>query len=61
MTEQDIHARSGVGSTERLERSVGFADAPLDRQDDRNDELDESPVPDPEERDGDAEDDPSAD
>jgi class 3 adenylate cyclase len=31
------------------------------REDDRNDELDESPVPDPEETDGDAEDDPEAD
>jgi len=31
------------------------------RDDDRNDELDESPVPDPEETDGDAEDDPEAD
>jgi hypothetical protein len=30
------------------------------RRDDRNDELDESPVPDPEEQ-GDAEDDPEAD
>jgi hypothetical protein len=30
------------------------------REDDRNDELDESPVPDPEEN-GDAEDDPEAD
>jgi hypothetical protein len=31
------------------------------REDDRNDELDESPVPDPEESDGDAEDVPTAD
>jgi hypothetical protein len=32
------------------------------REDDRNDELDESPVPDPEQKpDGDAEDDPGAD
>jgi hypothetical protein len=31
------------------------------RGDDRNDELDESPVPDPEETNGDAEDDPEAD
>jgi hypothetical protein len=31
------------------------------REDDRNDELDESPVPDPEDGDGDAEDDPEAD
>jgi hypothetical protein len=31
------------------------------REDDRNDELDESPVPDPEENQGDAEDDPQAD
>jgi hypothetical protein len=31
------------------------------REDDRNDELDESPVPDPEEDQGDAEDDPEAD
>jgi len=30
------------------------------RQDDRNDQLDESPVPDPE-KDGDAEDEPEAD
>jgi hypothetical protein len=31
------------------------------REDDRNDELDESPVPDPEENEGDAEDVPEAD
>jgi hypothetical protein len=31
------------------------------RDDDRNDELDESPVPDPEETEGGAEDDPQAD
>ena len=31
------------------------------REDDRNDELEESPVPDPEEKDTDAEDDPQAD
>jgi hypothetical protein len=31
------------------------------RDDDRNDELDESPVPDPEEKDTTAEDDPQAD
>jgi hypothetical protein len=31
------------------------------REDDRNDELDESPVPDPEATNGDAEDDPEAD
>jgi len=31
------------------------------RDDDRNEELDESPVPDPDETDADAEDDPSAD
>jgi hypothetical protein len=31
------------------------------REDDRNDELEESPVPDPEETGGDAEDDPEAD
>jgi len=31
------------------------------REDDRNDELDESPVPDPETKDTDAEDDPQAD
>jgi hypothetical protein len=31
------------------------------REDDRNDELDDSPVPDPEETDADAEDDPQAD
>jgi hypothetical protein len=31
------------------------------REDDRNDELDESPVPDPEETDGDADDVPTAD
>jgi hypothetical protein len=31
------------------------------REDDRNEELDESPVPNPEETDGDAEDDPGAD
>jgi hypothetical protein len=35
-------------------------DTSTPREDDRNDELDESPVPDPEE-DGDAEDDPEAD
>jgi hypothetical protein len=31
------------------------------REDDRNDELDESPVPDPEETEGGADDDPQAD
>jgi hypothetical protein len=31
------------------------------REDDRNEEVDESPVPDPEANDGDAEDDPEAD
>jgi hypothetical protein len=31
------------------------------RDDDRNDELDESPVPDPEDKDTDDEDDPEAD
>jgi hypothetical protein len=31
------------------------------REDDRNDELEESPVPDPEATDGDADDDPGAD
>jgi hypothetical protein len=31
------------------------------REDDRNDELDDSPVPDPEEKEPDAEDDPGAD
>jgi hypothetical protein len=31
------------------------------REDDRNEELDESPVPDPTEHQGDAEDDPEAD
>jgi hypothetical protein len=31
------------------------------RDDDRNDEVDESPVPDPEAKDTDAEDDPQAD
>ncbi|HET8607064.1 MAG TPA: hypothetical protein VFL66_08550 [Gaiellaceae bacterium] len=31
------------------------------RQDDRNEEVDESPVPDPEATDADAEDDPEAD
>jgi hypothetical protein len=31
------------------------------REDDRNEELDESPVPDPESTDGDAGDDPEAD
>jgi hypothetical protein len=33
----------------------------LPREDDRNDEIEGSPVPDPEETDGDAEDDPGAD
>jgi hypothetical protein len=33
----------------------------LPREDDRNEELDESPVPDPTEDPGDAEDDPGAD
>jgi hypothetical protein len=36
-------------------------DTELPREDDRNDELDESPVPDPEEQQGDARDDPEAD
>jgi hypothetical protein len=36
-------------------------DKPHPRDDDRNDELDESPVPDPEEDPGDAEDVPEAD
>jgi hypothetical protein len=36
-------------------------DTSLPRDDDRNEELDESPVPDPTENDADAEDDPEAD
>jgi hypothetical protein len=36
-------------------------DTSLPREDDRNDELEESPVPDPEATDGDADDDPGAD
>jgi hypothetical protein len=36
-------------------------DTSANREDDRNDELDESPVPDPEATDGDADDDPGAD
>jgi hypothetical protein len=36
-------------------------DMELPREDDRNDELDESPVPDPEDSDADAEDVPTAD
>jgi hypothetical protein len=48
---KDMHPR-GVGSTE-----------PDKRRDDRNEELDESPVPDPEEREGEpsGDDDPEAD
>jgi hypothetical protein len=36
-------------------------DTSANRDDDRNDELEESPVPDPEATDGDAGDDPQAD
>jgi hypothetical protein len=36
-------------------------DKPHPRDDDRNDELDESPAPDPEQNDTDAQDDPGAD
>jgi hypothetical protein len=36
-------------------------DTSANRDDDRNDELEESPVPDPEATDGDAADDPQAD
>jgi hypothetical protein len=36
-------------------------DTEPEREDNRNEELDESPVPDPEEEQGDAEDDPEAD
>jgi hypothetical protein len=36
-------------------------DTSENREDDRNDELKESPVPDPEATDGDADDDPGAD
>jgi hypothetical protein len=36
-------------------------DMEVPRDDDRNDELEQSPVPDPDETDGDAEDDPEAD
>jgi hypothetical protein len=36
-------------------------DTSAPREDDRNDELDESPVPDPEATQGDADDDPGAD
>jgi hypothetical protein len=42
----------------------GFMTEPADRhprEDDRNEEIDESPVPDPTETNGDAEDDPGAD
>jgi class 3 adenylate cyclase len=59
------------GKDEEIEayvlRSVGTGDPMADhepepqREDDRNEELDESPVPDPEQTDGDAEDDPQAD
>jgi hypothetical protein len=40
---------------------MGTQDTEPPREDDRNDELDESPVPDPIEEQGDAEDDPEAD
>jgi hypothetical protein len=36
-------------------------DTSAPREDDRNDELEESPVPDPEATEGDADDDPGAD
>jgi hypothetical protein len=36
-------------------------DTSANRDDDRNDELEESPVPDPEATEGDADDDPEAD
>jgi hypothetical protein len=36
-------------------------DTSAPRDDDRNDELDESPIPDPEATEGDADDDPGAD
>jgi hypothetical protein len=36
-------------------------DTSANRDDDRNDDLDESPVPDPEATEGDADDDPEAD
>jgi hypothetical protein len=36
-------------------------DTSAPREDDRNEELDESPVPDPEATEGDADDDPGAD
>jgi hypothetical protein len=51
MTEpaKDMHP-TGVGSTE-----------PEKRRDDRNEEINESPVPDPEQGDRNAEDDPEAD
>jgi len=39
----------------------GLDGAPQERRDDRNEELDESPVPDPEAKETDAEDDPEAD
>ena len=46
---KDMHAQ-GVGSTE-----------PEKRRDDRNEELEESPVPDPTAKETDGEDDPEAD
>jgi hypothetical protein len=56
-------APSGSSSSELSGRTTFMTDQDTEaqREDDRNDELDESPVPDPEENQGDAEDDPQAD
>jgi hypothetical protein len=53
MSEQDT---SGIDSDRANSKAQGEA-----REDDRNEELDESPVPDPEATEGDADDDPGAD
>jgi hypothetical protein len=55
-------APSGSSSSELSGSTTFMTEQDMEpREDDRNEELDESPVPDPEETQGDAEDDPSAD
>jgi hypothetical protein len=56
-------APSGSSSSDWSGRTTFMPEQNMEapREDDRNDELEESPVPDPEETDGDAEDDPEAD
>jgi hypothetical protein len=59
--DKDIHPQERRLDGAPHEERAGSAGAFRGRRDDRNEELDESPVPDPEAKDTDAGDDPEAD